>query len=294
MKKYIISVGALTCVIILFFLFTTVVSEGQTATLMSFGKPLKVIQEPGLYFRLPYPLHSVMKIDCRLTVMEPRPAEFLTADKKNLILESAICYNITDPILFLKTVRDKNGLEMRLTDLMSSHTGALLGGRELSDIINTDSTKHHFRQLNDDLSSAMKHEAQGLGIEVHTALIKRIMLPNQNKLAVYDRMRAERERIARKYLAEGEEQALQIRADADKTARTITAQARKEASLITGKADAEALRIYGEAYKQNPDFYRFKRAMEAYEKMFNSETVIVLDENSPILKELFSAGKIGE
>ncbi|MBL7068011.1 MAG: protease modulator HflC, partial [Candidatus Marinimicrobia bacterium] len=117
-------------------------------------------------------------------------------------------------------------------------------------------------------------------------------LPSQNKLAVYDRMRAERDRIAKKYLAEGEEKALEIRAQADNESRTILAEAKKQASVIKGQADAEAMKIYGDAYKNNTEFYQFIRSLEAYEKMFNEQTIIILDEKSPLLKTMHSGGKI--
>ncbi len=293
MKKYLNIIIIAALVVIFYVSCTTIVTEGQTSILMSFGKPVKVIDQPGIYLKLPYPIHRALKIDHRLTMLEPRPAEFLTADKKNLILESAVCYRIADPVTFMKTVRDNKGLEVRLTDLLSSHTGLLLGVKELSDIVNTDTSKIQFRQINEELTDLMTADGKSLGIDVASVFIKRIMLPQQNKLAVYDRMRAERDRIAKKYLAEGEEKALEIRAEADRQSRTMIAEAQREASVIRGQADAEAMKIYGEAYNKNPEFYRFQRALEAYEKMFNQQTVIILDENSPVLKELFSGGRIG-
>ena len=293
MKKYRYLIALAALVVISCLLCTTIVTEGQTSILMSFGKPVKVIDQPGIYLKLPNPIHRVQKIDRRLTMLEPRPAEFLTADKKNLILESAVCYKISDPITFMKTVRDIKGLEVRLTDLLSSHTGLLLGVKELSGIVNTDTSKIQFRQINEELTGLMTADGKALGVDVASVFIKRIMLPQQNKLAVYDRMRAERDRIAKKYLAEGEEKALEIRAEADRQSRTIIAEAQREASVIKGQADAEAMKIYGQAYHKNPEFYQFQRALEAYEKMFNQQTVIILDEDSPVLKELFSGGRIG-
>ncbi len=290
-KKY-IYFGVFILIVILFFtLCTTVVTQGWTTVLMKFGKPIKVITEPGLYFKLPYPFHQVKNIDARLTLLQPRPSEFLTADKKNLVLENAVCYRITDPVLFLKTVRDKRGLEVRLTDLLSSHTGLLLSVKELSDIVNVDSEKIKFREINAELSALMQRDGQPLGVLVAQVFIKRIMLPYENTIAVYNRMRAERDRIAKKYLAEGEERALKIKAEADKTSRTWLATARKQATIIKGKAEAEAMKIYGNSYRKNLEFYRYLRSLEAYEKIFGEKSVIILDEKSPVLKTFFSGGK---
>lgn len=292
MNKKNIIFGVFILIVFLFFtLCTTVVTQGWTTVLMRFGKPIKVIAEPGLYFKLPYPFHQVKKIDARLTLLQPRPSEYLTADKKNLILENAVCYKITDPVLFMKTVRDKRGLVVRLTDLLSSHTGLLLGIKELSDIVNVDSEKIKFREINAELSALMQRDGQSLGVRVEQVFIKRVMLPYENTIAVYDRMRAERDRIAQKYLAEGEECALKIKAEADKTSRTCLATAQKQATIIKGKAEAEAMKIYGNSYRKNLEFYRYLRSLEAYEKIFGEKSVIILDEKSPILKILFSGGE---
>jgi len=292
MKKKPFYISGLTVVaVVLFNLFTTVVDQGWTTILMSFGKPVRVLSDPGLHFKLPYPFHQAEKIDARLLMLQPRPSEYLTADKKNLILESAICYKIADPILFKKTVRDKKGVEMRLTDLLSSHTGLLLGVKELSELVNVNKENIKFRELNEELTSTMQQNGKDLGVDVKQVFMKRIMLPRENRVAVYSRMRAERSRIAKKYLAEGEEEALKIRATADKESRTILAEAKRKAAVIKGKADAEAMKIAGNTYRKNPFFYNYLRSLEVYEKIFNEKTVIILDEKSPVVKSLFSGDK---
>jgi membrane protease subunit HflC len=289
MKKWAVYFVVVFFIVILFYIFcTTVIVQGSIAVIMGFGKPVKVITKPGIYIKFPYPFHSVEKMDARLIMLQPRPSEFLTADKKNLILENAICYKIQDPVLFMKTVRDKKGLEVRLTDLLSSHTGLLLGVRELSEIVNVNHEKIKFKEMNEEITALMQKDGENLGVHVKQVFIKRIMLPYENTIAVYDRMRAERARIAKKYIAEGEEKALQIRAEADKKSRIIIAEAKKQEAIIKGKADAEAMKTYGNAYQKNLRFYRFLRSLEAYSKMFTEKTIFILDEKSPILKILFS------
>ena len=129
------------------------------SVILSFGKPVRVLAKPGLYFKLPYPINSVAEFDSRLKLLQPRPSEFLTADKKNLILENSICYKIVDPVLLMKTVRDQKGLEVRLSDLLASHTGLLLGVRELSDIVNVDTTRIKFRLINEQLTELVRGDA---------------------------------------------------------------------------------------------------------------------------------------
>jgi len=286
-KKYLILFSIIVATILFYYFCTTIVYQGETHLVMMFGKPVRVITEPGIYLKLPTPFHKVQIIDARLTLFEPRPSEFLTSDKKNLIFESGICYRIKDPIMFIKTVRDLPGLQIRLTDLLSSHTGLLLGTMELSSIININREELKFVEMNNRLTKLIQEDGIEFGIDVVQVFIKSIMLPDDNKIAVYDRMRAERDRIAQKYIAEGEEQALTIRAEADKESRTIIAEATSKANVIKGEADAEAMNIYGSAYNKNPAFYSYIRSLQAYENSFDKNTTIILDENSNILKTLF-------
>ncbi len=295
MKKSPLIFSVIIVILLLFYVScTSVVMQSETAVLMSFGKPVKIITEPGIYLKLPYPFHRMEKFDRRLLILQPRPSEFLTADKKNLIMENAICYRITDPVLFMKTVRDKKGLEIRLTDLLSSHTGLLLGHIELSDLVNINPKKIKFEQMNGELTAFMKTDAKNMGVEVKQVFIKRIMFPDENRYAVFERMRAERKRIATKYIAEGEEKAQKIKAEANMTSRIIIAEAKNKAAVIKGQAEAEAMKIYGEAYQKNQPFYSFIRSLESYEKMFNKKTVIILDEESPVLDTFFSGAKNNE
>jgi len=289
MNKPILGVAAVVALLVLFYAACTyTVSRGETVVVLSFGKPLKVVSEPGLNLRLPYPFNSLKRFDSRLLLLHPRPAEFLTADKKNLILESALCYRLTDPILFMKTVRDQAGLEIRLTDLLSSNTGLLLGHFELSDLINVNREKIQFEDLNIRLTALMKENSRNLGIRLERVFITRLTLPEVNRTSVYQRMRAERNRIAKKYIAEGEETAQKIRAEADSQSRMLIAEAERQATLIRGKAEAEAMKTYGDAYRQNREFYNFTRAMEFYRKVLGEKSTLVLDDESPLLKPLLA------
>ncbi len=287
MNKKTISVSALALLVIIFVTTcTSIVYHGEIGVLLNFGKPVRIITRPGLVFRYPYPFHSMQILDARMTILEPKPSEFLTADKKNLILENSLCYKINDPILFMKTVRDKIGLEIRLTDLLSSHTGLLLGQFELSDLVNVDPQKIRYREINRQLTMLMQRDTDGLGIEIKEVFIRRIMLPEMNRYSVFQRMRAERDRIAKKYIAEGNEQGQKIRAEADKTSRVMIAEAESRALVIKGEAEAKAMKLYGDTYSKNPEFFQFYRSMEAYQKVFGDKSTLILDSDAPILKSL--------
>lgn len=292
-KKYIYAAIFVALMIVISLSCTVIVNHGETAVLTNFGRLVRVIDKPGIYLRFPYPINDVVRVGARQNTLVPVPSEYLTADKKNLIMEAAICYVISDPVSFIKTLRDITGLELRLTELLSSHLGLLLGHIELSELVNVDPAKIKFDQMNDDLTRLLTDDSRGLGIDVKKVFVKRIMLPTDNRFSVFERMRAERNRIAKKYIAEGEEMAQQIRAEADSSSRILLAEAKKNATVMKGQADARAMKIYGESYQKNREFYNFIRSLEAYEKIFNEKTVVVLDEKSPIL-ETFMSGVAGE
>ena len=219
-------------------------------------------------------------------IYNPRPSEFLTRDKKNIVVDSYVAWKIQDPDRFLQTVGDPVAAEMRLHDIVWSGLSAVLGGHDLDALVSA-AGKVESSDLMDGLSSLTDRAALGqYGINVVDVRIKRLNLPEQNKQSVYARMRAERERIARQYRAEGEEQALSIRADADRQKAEILSAAYKEAEKTRGQGDAESTRIYGQAYSKNPRFYKFLRTLEAYKRVLDDKTTAILSSDSELLKVL--------
>src|ERR1700686_3177548 len=190
------------------------VRETEFVLVTQFGKPLYTVADPGLHMK--WLFQTSTYFDRRLRIYNPRPSEFLTRDKKNLVIESYVAWKIDDPQRFVETVGDSIAAEMRLHDIVWSGLSAALGTEDLESIVSTNVEAVKAKDMLDRLSDATDRAALGrYGIEVLDVRIKRLNLPEQNKQSVYARMRAERERIARQYRAEGEEQALSIRADAD-------------------------------------------------------------------------------
>src|ERR1019366_2362433 len=172
------------------------------------------------------------------------------------------------PARFVETVGDSAAGEMRLHDIVGSGLAAALGTHDLDAIVGTEPEKVQTAAMLDDLTALTGRAAlDQYGIDVVDVRIKRLNLPEQNKQSVYARMRAERERIARQYRAEGEEQALGIRADADRRKEEILSLAYKQAENIKGQGDAESTRTYGQAYSKNPSFYKLLRTLESYKKV---------------------------
>ena len=265
------------------------VRETEFVLITQFGKPLYNEADAGLHVK--WPFQSATYFDRRLRVYNPRPSEFLTRDKKNLLVESYVAWNIQDPKRFVETVGDAIGGEMRLHDIVWSGLAAALGTHDLESIVSTNLQTVQAGEMLDRLSSLTDRAAlEQYGIRVVDVRIKRLNLPEQNKQSVYARMRAERERIARQYRAEGEEQALSIRADADRQKEEILSAAYKEAEKVKGEGDAEATHVYSQAYSRNPAFYKLLRTLESYKKIFDDKTTAILSSDSELLKVLMHGG----
>jgi modulator of FtsH protease HflC len=259
--------------------------ETEFALITQFGQPVRTVVNAGLHVK--WPFQSILRFDRRLRVYDPRPSEFLTHDKKNLIIENYVAWRIEDPDRFVKSVGDTASAEMRLHDIIWSGLSAALGTLDLESLVSASTEKVQTASMLDMLTAAADRKAlEQYGIRVVDVRIKRLNLPEQNKQSVFARMRAERERIALQYRAEGEEQALVIRAGADREKEAILSAAYKDAETIRGEGDAEATRIYGEAYSKNPRFYKLVRTLESYKKVLDDKTTIILNSDSALLKVL--------
>ncbi len=274
------------------------VNETQYAIVTRFGDPVRVIREPGLHFKWPAPFESAMYFDKRLLVLDwPAPneptREYLTQDKKNIEVAAYAAWRIADPLLYLKAVGTRAEAEANLGVILASELGTALGRYDLSALLSVHPETLKLEAIMADIRTACaRTAAPRYGIEVVDFRIKRINFPEQNRDSVFQRMRAERKRIATRYRSEGEEEATKIRAAADKQRTEILAEASRQAQEIQGRAEAEATRIYAEAYGQDPEFYEFLRTLESYEKSLTQRTTLVLPADSPYLKLLMSQGAV--
>src|SRR5271157_5256334 len=259
--------------------------ETEFALITQFGRPVRTVMNAGLHMK--WPFQSILRFDRRLRIYNPRPTEFLTRDKKNLVIENYVAWRIEDPDRFVKSVGDTASAEMRLHDIIWSGLSAALGTLDLESLVSASPGKVQAAAMLDMLTTHADLTAlEQYGIHVVDVHVKRLNLPEQNKQSVFARMRAERERIAMQYRAEGEEQALTIRANADREKEEILSAAYKEAEKTRGQGDAEATRIYGQAYSKNPQFYKLLRTLESYKKVLDDKTTIILNSDSELLKVL--------
>lgn len=261
-----------------------VISQWEQGVVLQFGKLVRVIQEPGLYFKYPL-IQELHRFENRILVADARPAEYITLDKKRLTVDTVSRWRITEPVAFFRTVQDYRGAIARLNDIIF--------GRLRQDIANhnfVDFIREERERIMAEVTRETAAAAKGFGITVVDVRIKRVDLPDEVQASVFARMKAERERIGKRYRAEGEERAREIRADADKEKEIILAEAYRKAETLRGEGDGEAVAIFAQAYGKDEQFYSFLRHLEVYEKVFASGTTILLRPGSSLLQFLEGPG----
>jgi len=277
--------GTLLIVIIVAILFLAnlslfIVDETKQAIVLQFGKPIRAISEPGLSWKIPF-IQNVVFFEDRLLVYDAAPTEIITKDKKTLIVDNYARWRIIDPLKFLQTVRDLNGAQARLDDIVYSELRVDLGLFDMSEIVSEKREGIMGR-----VTEISNEKANTYGIEIIDVRIKRVDLPPENEKYIFDRMKAERERIAKQYRAEGQEESAKIIAETEREKTVILAEAYKTAQTLKGEGEAESIRIYAESFNQDPEFYKFYRTLEAYRKTFIDKTTVLLSTDSEFLKYL--------
>ena len=283
-------------VLVIGFIITTLslfqVDTTEYAIVTQFGEPVRAITQPGLYVKWPDPIQSVIRLDRRVQLYNFSQAEFLTQDKKNILVEAYATWQVDDPIQFFKSVRDPAGANTRLADILASELGVTLSQYELTNLVTTEAETMQLPAMTAQATQQVAEATAPYGFGVTDVRLKMLNFPEANRQSVFQRMRAERERIARQLRSEGTEEATKIRAEADATRTTTLSEAQREAESIRGEGEAEAIRIYAEAFGQAPEFYQFLRTLEAYDKVINPGTTLILPADSELLKYLNSNGDI--
>jgi membrane protease subunit HflC len=254
--------------------------EGERKVITRFGEVIAVT-EPGLAFKLPG-LDLVSTYDGRLMFLNSEKAPIRTTDKERIDVDSYVIWRIADPEAFLKRFPGATGpfnAERQIGKNVGDDVRETIGQYTLTEVLKT---KRH--EIMQSITAASQRSVAETGIEIVDVRINRTELPPETERSVYARMRAERERLARKHRAEGDEKARTIRAEADRDARVIVANAKRDAEILEGEGDAAATRIYAEAYTTNSEFYAFTRSLEAYRASINDKTTLVLSPNSEFFR----------
>ncbi len=256
-----------------------IVHVNEQAIVLEFGKPVRIISDPGLFWKIPV-VQTVDYFDRRILDIDTAPQEVTASDQKRLIVDAFARYRITDPLLFYQTVRDERMVRSRLGPIIESALRRVLGGSTFQDVV-----RDKREALMKSIAHTVNEEGKEFGLEVVDVRIKRADLPEQNSKNIFDRMRAERQREAAEFRAEGSAQGNRIRADADRQVTIIKADATREGERTRGEGDAERNRIFADAFGRDPDFFGFYRSMQAYEQgIKSSDTRMVLAPDSEFFK----------
>jgi membrane protease subunit HflC len=259
--------------------------EGEQRIVGQFGKARKVTA-PGLDLRIPL-VETIETFPTRLLYLNTEPRHVQTKDEERIVVDSYVIWQVVDPVQFRSSFPGASfpgGLgpaEERIGNRVEGLLRAQIGRYTLEEVL-TEKRVGIMRQI----SKKVDEELRPYGVAVADVRINRTELPPGAEQSVYDRMKTDRESLARKYRAEGEERARRIRADSDREARVIVAQAKRDAEIERGQGDAEAARIYSEAYEGEPGFYEFTRSLEAYKKTLGAGTTLVLSPRAEFFRFL--------
>ena len=256
------------------------VSEKEVAIKFKFGEIVRSDYKPGLYFKIPV-VNEVKKFDARILLLDSKPQRFLTKEKKNVIVDAFVKWKIEDPFLYYTKVRgSEEQASIRLSQIVQGGLRDQFGEKEIKEVVSGERAG---------IMSAITEEAnvgaKDFGIKVVDVRIKRIDLPRQVSESVYQRMRADRDKVAKELRAQGDEEAEIIQSEADKQRTVILAEAYRDAEIIRGQGDAKATEIYAKAFGEDKEFYSFTKSLEAYKSSFaNKGDMLVIEPDSDFFK----------
>lgn len=236
-----------------------VVNPTQQALVLQFGEVRQAVREPGLNLKIPV-VQDVLFLDKRVLDLNVPAQEIIASDQKRLVVDAFMRYRIANPVRFFQTVNNVREGATRLSTFAQSSLRAVLADASFTDIVRDDRP-----ELMDRITSDVSARARDIGVEVVDVKIRRADLPEANSEAIFARMQTERVQEATQIRAQGQEAAQRVRAAAERTATVLRAEAQREAEQVRGQGDGQANAIFAQAYSQDPNFFTFYRAMQAYE-----------------------------
>ena len=269
------------------FLSLYTVNQTEEALVVRLGKPVRAVHSPGLHWKMPL-IDSVVYYDARLLHLEPPLEQVILGDQKRLLVQVYARYRITDPLLYYQSVQTITQGQAQLSQIISSATRRSLGQVPLTSLLTPDRVKATTAILTESAARSL-----ALGVTVTDVRLRRADLPPETSQAIYDRMKSERNRMAKELRAQGIQWQQEIEAKADRERTVILSEAQKQALTIHGEGDAQATRIYAQAYGKDPAFYKFYRALRTYQgSIADSTPTLMLSPNSDLLR-YFDKGSAG-
>ena len=272
MSSYKILSGAGVLVVLLGLLSSFfIVDQTQQALVLQFGEPKRLVNKPGLNFKIPF-IQEVTFFEKRvLSLVSQDSEEVILADQKRLEVDTYSRFKIIDPLLFFQTVRSEFGARQRLDSIIDSSVRRVFGSYELTAILSDART-----EIVNDISDEVNEIIKRLGMEIIDVRIRRADYPEATSQNIFNRMKTERQQEAKEFRAEGAEEAQKIRADAEKQKVVLVAESKRKAEALRGNGDGEAIKIYSDAFGQDENFFKFYRSMLAYENTFVDDGTTML------------------
>lgn len=287
MKKIIIGIAALLAIMVLVS-SAYIVNEDEYACIKRFGKIIDTKSSAGLYFKVPF-MDSKFVLPKKKIVYDLQPSNVLTKDKKAMVIDNYVIWQITDPLEFYKSVSLVSEAEKRIDASVYNAVKNIMGTLEQSSIINEELSGRG--ALNDAVTEEVSNQMKRYGIQIQDVEIKRFDLPSENEESVYKRMISEREKIAEQYLAEGNYEAQKIKNEVDKQVSIMISEAKAKEQELLGEGEAEHIKILADAYSGDKmEFYEFIRSLEAMKKSLKGDKTLVLPLDSPLTKYLVNDG----
>ena len=289
-KKCSIGIGLFLLLAWLVLDCTYIVRETEWGVLTHFGKISPPVREAGLHLKWPTPVSKVYKVDRRVQTMSDLPQELITEDQKSVSVDGFILWRVVDPILYVEAIRTDVRAVEKLQDLYRSSIGIIVSNKARDAFISLGLEHESYDLTSQEILERIAPTAlENYGIEVLSSGIVEYTLPIENRPSVIQRMISERARIAARYRAEGEELAMRIEALAINQHDKLIAEAHADATKILGDAEAEAIALLGEAFKQDPEFYTFIRALDSYDVIIDKSTTLMLPADNELFKYLDSS-----
>jgi membrane protease subunit HflC len=257
-----------------------ILDEREQAIITQFGAYVRTVAQPGLHTKVPF-VHTVHRFDKRVLATDATPAEYLTLDKKRVVVDYVARWRIADPLAFFMSVRALEGARARIEDIVFSELRRELASQDFAPV-----TSELREPTMAAVAQSSRERLASFGIALIDVRIKRADLPTEVQQSVFARMVAERSRIAKRYRSEGEEEAAKLRGETDKQRDILLAQAYERSQRLRGEGDAAATAIYASAYERDPRFYLFQRTLEAYDEMLTPDTLLVLPGDAAMFRLL--------
>ncbi len=261
-------------------LFT--VAQTEQVLITQFGQPIRVINTPGLKMKVPF-VQQIISFDRRLLDYETPGEEVILNDQRRLIVDSFTRFRITDPLRYFQAVgAAEDAIRARLNSVVTSSLRRVLGGETLLNVLSND--RGRIMGL---IRGQVADEMRAFGVTVEDVRLRRADLPEENTTAILNRMKSERDRVAKQLRAEGDEASARIRADAERDRTVLLAEARAQSDRLRGDGESQSTKIYADAFQQDPEFYGFYRTLQAYRDVFaNGQSRMVLTPDNEFLRLL--------